>query len=208
MADNTLRVAAGRGVGSAEARRLRRQGQIPAVVYGHGMDALAVAVPGRDLRTALSTEAGLNAVITLELGDRRYLALTREIQRHPVRGTVVHVDFQVVDPDESVAAEVPVLLVGEALQVAHGDGVVDQLLFTMAVHAKPGEIPSSLEVDVTDLTIGGAIRVSEVALPAGVTADHEAETVVVMGVPPRTQTRAEAASEAAESAASGDSVEG
>jgi len=204
MAENTLRVAAGRGIGSAESRRLRRQGDIPAVVYGHGMEAVAVSVPGRELRAALTTEAGLNAVLTLQVDDRRFLALTREIQRHPVRGTVVHVDFQVVDPDESVAAEVPVLLTGEALQVAHGDGVVDQQLFTMTVHAKPGEIPSSLEVDISELTIGGAIRVAEVGLPAGVTADLDAETVVVMGVPPRTQARGEGEGE---EAAAGDGTE-
>lgn len=204
MAENTLRVAAGRGIGSAESRRLRRQGDIPAVVYGHGMEAVAVSVPGRELRAALTTEAGLNAVLTLQVDDRRFLALTREIQRHPVRGTVVHVDFQVVDPDESVAAEVPVLLTGEALQVAHGDGVVDQQLFTMTVHAKPGEIPSSLEVDISELTIGGAIRVAEVGLPAGVTADLDAETVVVMGVPPRTQARGEGEDE---EAAAGDGTE-
>lgn len=204
MAENTLRVAAGRGIGSAESRRLRRQGDIPAVVYGHGMDAVAVSVPGRELRAALTTEAGLNAVLTLQVDDRRFLALTREIQRHPVRGTVVHVDFQVVDPDESVAAEVPVMLTGEALHVAHGDGVVDQQLFTMTVHAKPGEIPSSLEVDISELTIGGAIRVAEVGLPAGVTADLDAETVVVMGVPPRTQARDEGEGE---EAAAGDGTE-
>lgn len=205
MAENTLRAVAGRGVGSAESRRLRRQGDIPAVVYGHGMEAVAVAVPGRELRAALSTEAGLNAVLTVQVDDRRYLALTREIQRHPVRGTVVHVDFQVVDPDESVAAEVPVTLIGEALHVAHGDGVVDQQLFTMTVHAKPGEIPTSLEVDIAELTIGGAIRVADVALPAGVTADLDAETVVVLGVPPRTQARGEG--EGAE-ASPGDGGEG
>ena len=204
MAENTLRAATGRGTGSAEARRLRRQGGIPAVVYGHGMEAVALSVAGAELRAALSTDAGLNAVITLQVDDRQYLALTREIQRHPVRGTVTHVDFQVVNPDESVLAEVPVTLVGEAIEVAHGDGVVDQLLFTLPVHAKPAEIPNSLEVDISALTVGGTIRVAEVALPAGVTTDLDDDTVLVMGVPPRVQTRAEAAAEAGETLPAGD----
>lgn len=207
MAENTLRAVTGRGLGSAEARRLRRQGAIPAVVYGHGMQAQALSVAAPELRAALSTDAGLNAVITLQVDDRQYLALTREIQRHPVRGTVTHVDFQVVNPDESVLAEVPVNLVGEAIEVAHGDGVVDQLLFTLPVHAKPAEIPNSLEVDISALTVGGAIRVAEVTLPAGVTTDLDDETVVVMGVPPRVQTRAEAAAESGETVP-GDEAEG
>ncbi|MDA8279246.1 MAG: 50S ribosomal protein L25 [Actinomycetota bacterium] len=185
MAEITLRATAGRGIGSSESRRLRREGQIPAVVYGHGMEAVAVAVSGRELRAALSTDAGLNAVLSLQVEGNQYLALTREIQRHPVRGTVVHVDFQVVDPDEAVAAEVPVVLVGEALAVAHGDGVVDQQLFTLTVHATPSQIPTSVEVDVSELTIGGSIRVADVVLPRGVVTDLDPEAAVVHGAPPR-----------------------
>lgn len=201
MAEITLRAAAGRGTGSSESRRLRRQGQVPAVVYGHGMEARSVAVVGRELRTALSTEAGLNAVISLDVDGQRYTALTREIQRHPVRGTVLHVDFQVVDPNESVAAEVPVVLVGEAVEVGHADGVVEQQLFTLTVKAKPSLIPTSIEVDVQSLTVGGTIRIGDITLPAGAETELDPETVVVMGVPPRVQTRAEEAAGAAEAAA-------
>ncbi len=201
MAEITLRATAGRGIGSSEARRLRREGQIPAVVYGHGMEAIAVAVSKRDLRTVLGTDAGSNAVLSLHIGGDRYLALAREIQRHPVRGTVVHVDFQVVDPDEAVSADVPVVLVGEATAVAHGDGIVDQQLFTLTVQATPSRIPSSIEVDVSGLTIGGAVRVAEVVLPPGVTTDVDPETTVVHGAPPRVQARAEGAAEGAEAAA-------
>lgn len=201
MAEITLRATVGRGTGSAESRRLRREGQVPAVVYGHGMQARAVAVVGRELRTALSTDAGLNAVIGLDVDGERYMALTREIQRHPVRGTVQHVDFQVVDPNESVAAEVPVVLTGEALEVAHADGVVEQQLFTLTVKAKPSDIPTSIEVDVTDLTVGGSIRISDISLPAGAETELDPDTSLVMGAPPRVQTRAEEAAEAADAAA-------
>jgi large subunit ribosomal protein L25 len=148
-------------------------------------------VDGRELRAALSGDAGLNAVLALQVDGERYTALTREIQRHPVRGTVMHVDFQVVDPDESVTAEVPVVLVGDAIEVAHADGVVDQQLFTMLVRAKPSEIPTAIDVDVSQLTVGGTIRVGEVALPAGAVAELDADTVVVMGLPPRVAARGE-----------------
>ncbi len=208
MAEITLRATAGRGIGSSESRRLRREGQIPAVVYGHGMEAVAVAVSGRELRAALSTDAGLNAVLSLQVEGSQYLALTREIQRHPVRGTVVHVDFQVVDPDEAVAAEVPVVLVGEALAVAHGDGVVDQQLFTLTVHATPSQIPTSVEVDVSELTIGGSIRVADVVLPRGVVTDLDPEAAVVHGAPPRVQARGEGEGGAEAGAAPAGSVEG
>lgn len=204
MADNTLRAATGRRPGSAESRRLRRQGHVPAVVYGHGMEALAVAVGGRELRNALSTEAGVNAVLDLDVDGRTYTAMAREIQRHPVRGTVLHVDFQVVNPDESVGADVQVVLVGDAVEVAHADGVVDQLLFTLPVKAKPGDIPTSVEIDVSGLTVGGSVRVGELTLPAGVMTELDPETVVVLGVPSRVQTRAEDAEGTAEGeAASG-----
>lgn len=200
MADITLRAAVGRGTGSAQSRRLRHAGHVPAVIYGHGMDALPVAVVGRDLRTALSTGAGLNAVLSLDVDGRQYTAMAREIQRHPVRGTVLHVDFQVVDANEQVSADVPVILVGDALEVAHADGVVDQQLFTLTVTAKPSEIPTSLEVDVSQLTVGGSIRVGELALPTGASTDVDPEAMVVLGVPPRVQTRAEEAAEHGEGA--------
>jgi large subunit ribosomal protein L25 len=191
MAEITLRASAGRRTGSSESRRLRRQGLIPAVVYGHGMEARPVAVDGRELRAALSGDAGLNAVLALQVDGERYTALTREIQRHPVRGTVLHVDFQVVDPDESVTAEVPVVLTGDAVEVAHADGVVDQQLFTLTVRAKPSEIPTVIEVDISGLTVGGTIRAGEIALPAGAGAELDPDTVVVMGLPPRVQARGE-----------------
>jgi large subunit ribosomal protein L25 len=160
---------------------------IPGIVYGHGTDPISVAVGARDLRIALSGESGTNALLSLKAGGQSYLTLAREIQRHPVKGTVTHVDFQIVRRDEVIAAEVPITLVGEAIEVHHGDGLVDQQLFTLAVRAKPADIPSSVEVDVSTLVIGGAIRVADLALPAGVTADLDGEATIVTGQPPRVQ---------------------
>ena len=110
-------------VGSRPTRRLRSSGRIPAVVYGDGVGPLAVSVEGRALRHALSTPAGLNAVLSVHVGADEYVALAREIQRHPVRGTVTHVDFIIVRRDEVISADVPIVLVGEALEVHHGDGL-------------------------------------------------------------------------------------
>lgn len=212
MPEITLHAEVGRSLGSRPARRLRAEGKIPGVVYGHGTDPVPVAVAGRELRVALSGESGTNALLSLETGEATYLALARVLQRHPVKGTVTHVDFQIVRRDEILSAEVPVSLVGEAIEVNHGDGLVDQQLFTLTIQARPADIPTVLEVDISGLTIGSAIRVAELALPAGVTTDLDGEAVVVSGQPPRVSGEAEAEGEGtpsqAEAAGAGTATEG
>ncbi|MGO9458392.1 MAG: 50S ribosomal protein L25 [Acidimicrobiales bacterium] len=187
MPEITLHAEVGRPLGSRPARRLRHDGMIPGVVYGHGTEPVAVAVAARDLRIALSGESGSNTLLSLVAGDQTFLTLAREMQRHPVRGTVTHVDFQIVRRDEIIAAEVPITIIGEALEVAHGDGLVDQQLFNLPVRARPADIPSVVEVDVTSLTIGGALRVADLVLPDGVTTDLDDEVAIVTGQPPRVQ---------------------
>jgi len=191
MAEITLVAEVGRATGTRPSRRLRREGRVPAVVYGNGVDAVPVTVAARDLRAALSTGAGLNAVLSLQVGDRRYIAMAREIQRHPVRGTVQHVDFQVVDPDRPVGADVPVVLVGDPVELHHHDGILDQQVFTLSVRARPADIPAHLEADVSRLTVGGVVRVGDIHLPPGVSTDTDPEVIVAIGEPPRVQ-RAEA----------------
>ncbi len=187
MPEITLHAEIGRPLGSRPARRLRADGKIPGVVYGHGTDPVPVAIVGRELRVALSGESGTNALLSLDAGDQTFLTLARELQRHPIKGTVTHVDFQIVRRDEIIAAEVPVNLVGEAIEVHHGDGLVDQQLFTLPVRARPADIPNAVEVDISTLTIGGAVRIADLQLPSGVTTDLEEDAVVVSGQPPRLQ---------------------
>jgi large subunit ribosomal protein L25 len=181
MEEVALAAETGRPTGSAAARRLRATGKIPAVLYGHGIDPQALVVDGRQLRLALNQEAGLNALLTLDVGGQSHLAMARQLQRHPVRGTVDHVDFVIVRRDEIVSAEVPVHLVGEATAVNRADGLVEQQVFTLTVLATPGNIPTSIEVDISGLTIGDAIRVGDLPLPAGVTTEIDPEEPVVAG---------------------------
>lgn len=167
--------------GSRPSGRLRAVGKIPGVIYGHGLEPIPVAVDARDLRHALNTDAGVNALLDLQVDGTSHLTLARDLQRDPVRNVVVHVDFLVVRRDEVVSAEVPVVLTGEATKVRQGDGVVDQQVFTLTVHATPGEIPAAIEVDISELAIGDAIRVSDLGLPAGVRTDVDGEEPVVVG---------------------------
>jgi large subunit ribosomal protein L25 len=180
MAEITLAAQAGRPTGSGACNRLRAAGRIPAVVYGHGMDPLAISVEGRDLRSALTTESGLNALLSLDVDGTSHLTLAREIQRHPVRHSVTHVDFQIVRRDEIVSAEVPVTLTGEAQQVAMNQGVIEQPLISLTVQAVPDRIPNSIEVDISALAIGDTIRVADLPLSEGVTTEVDGDEAVVI----------------------------
>jgi large subunit ribosomal protein L25 len=198
MADVTLVAEVGRPSGSRATRRLRREGKIPGVIYGHGTDPVPVAVVARELRIALNGEAGANQLLSLQTGATTYLTLAREMQRHPVAQTVTHVDFQIVRRDEVIAADVPVVLIGEALEVHHGDGLVDQQMFSLPIKARPADIPTSLEVDITELIIGAQLRVSDLVLPPGVSTEIDPETAIVIGQPPRVVVLEEGAEEVEE----------
>jgi large subunit ribosomal protein L25 len=126
------------------------------------------------------------------------------MQRHPVAQTVTHVDFVIVRRDEVISADVPITLVGEAIEVHHGDGLVEQQMFTLPINALPTAIPSSIEADVSELTIGGQVRVSDLTLPAGVTTDIDPETAIAIGQPPRVVTEEQPAEGEGEEAAEGE----
>jgi large subunit ribosomal protein L25 len=208
MPEVTLAARTGRVTGTRPTRRLRADGWIPGVVYGHGTEPVAVAVGAREFQIALSSEAGLNTLLSLEVDGKSYLTLARDIQRHPVRHTVSHVDFLIVRRDEVISAEIPINLVGEAIEVQHGDGVVEQQLFTLAIKARPADIPPSVDIDISDLTIGGSLHVSDITVPSGVELETDTETSVVAGQPPRVQAVEEAEAEAAEAAEGAEPVEG
>jgi large subunit ribosomal protein L25 len=165
--------------GTRPARRLRGEGKVPGVVYGLGADPVTLTVEWRELRAALVTEQGLNAVINLEIDGQRTPTLVKDMQRHPVRRNVLHVDFIRVDLDKTVDVEVTVHLEGEAELVSREGGVVDQVLQALLITAKPADIPSGLSVDISGLEIGEALRVSDIVLPAGVTTPVDPDDPVV-----------------------------
>ena len=179
MAEITLAATTGRTTGSRASGRLRASGKVPATLYGLSGDPVAVAVDWRELRHALTGEAGLNALINLEVdGHESALTIVKEMQRHPIKRNVLHVDFLRVSRDQAISVEVPVVLHGEAAAVREG-GVVDQGLYFLHVAAKPADIPNEITVDITGLSIGDAIRVGDLQLPAGATTDVDPEETVV-----------------------------
>ena len=204
MDEVSLVADVGRVKGSSESRRLRRAGKVPAVLYGHGIEPIDVAVSSRELRAALMSDSGLNTLISLDVAGDKHLAMARQLQRHPTRRSIDHVDFVIVRRDEVITAEVPVHLVGEAQEVERADGMVEQGMFTLEVHAKPADIPNAIEVDISGLAIGEAIRVADLKLPAGVTTEVDPEETVVAGATTRMAVETEAEEEAAAAAAEDD----
>jgi large subunit ribosomal protein L25 len=185
--DTTLSVTLRTPEGTRAARRLRTEELIPAVVYGQGTEPTPVTVERRQLRLALSGAAGLNTVLALKVGDAAPKpAVVKELQRHPIRRTVSHVDFLLVDLDRAIEADVPLTLVGEPVELNRMAGMAEQLLATLRVSAKPAEMPTEIAVDISGLAVGGAIRVGDVVLPDGVTTSVNVETSVVVGSETRT----------------------
>jgi large subunit ribosomal protein L25 len=183
MSEDLVLVAeTGRETGTRPSRRMRREGNVPATLYGLGQDAETIAVAWRELRRVLTTDAGVNAFIHLEVDGQRQATLVKEIQRHPVRRDVIHVDFLRVDPKKTLDVEVSIELTGEAEAVTRAGGIVQQLLHSLVVSTRPDNIPNSLELDISEMTIDGDLRVRDLILPAGVTTDADPDDVVAQGL--------------------------
>jgi large subunit ribosomal protein L25 len=149
------------------------------VLYGRGAEPAPISVEWRDLRSALTTDKGLNALLTLKIDGSSTKAIVKEMQRHPVRRDVLHIDFLAVDVDKPITTDVPLVLEGEPEKVIRDDGVVEQILNVLIVTAKPDAIPGHIAVDVSDLEIGQHITVGDLQLPADVTTETDPEDTIV-----------------------------
>ena len=197
MAEIKLQATTGRSLGSGPSKRIRVEGKVPGVVYGLDADPIPVTVEWKPLREALTTEAGLNALIDLEIDGEVALTIVKELQRHPIKGNVIHLDFLRVSADAEISVDVPVVITGEAENVERNDGTVDHLLFTLTVNAKPADIPNEIEVDISGLGFDSPIRVGDLVLPAGVSTDVDPEEAVVVAQQASNEADAIAAADAA-----------
>ena len=198
MADLVLNTEEKTTIGSRSSRRLRRDGKVPGVLYGLEQDPEIFSVDYGELRGALTTDAGLNALIQLSINGTNQLTILKTLQRHPVKDEVIHVDFVRVDPKQELAVEVPIVLEGIAKKVTDQNGMVDQTMFSLSVLSLPDAIPNELTADVSELEINDAIRVSDVVLPEGVRTEVDSEETIAVGTVTRSTMESIAADEASE----------
>jgi large subunit ribosomal protein L25 len=179
-------------LGSAESRRLRRQGLVPGVLYGRERP-VAISIGEHDLRVALTGDSGANAVMDVVVdGGATHASVLKDYQRHPVRGTITHVDLQEVRLDQPIHATVPVHLTGEAVGTKVG-GVLTQALMEINVEALPMEVPASVDFDVSGLELGASAQLGQIALPDGVTLLDDPETTLASVTQPTRVEEPEAA---------------
>jgi large subunit ribosomal protein L25 len=184
MATARLGASARINGGKGAARALRREGRVPAVIYGHGREPQALSVATRELEKLLSQIAAGSTVIELDLDGRGARTLIREIQRHPVKRSILHVDFLELVAGERISVRVPLVYVGTPEGVRVGGGMLDQVLHEVEIEADPADIPNHIDVDVSAMQIAQALHVGDLPLPAGVTAlDDAALTVCTVQAP-------------------------
>ena len=183
MAEVKLTATTRADTGKGAARRSRAAGKVPAVVYGRGMEPVPVEVDRREFVTALHTDAGMTVLLNIQLDGKSITTLARELQRDPVRGTLLHADFVQVDLKQDVEVEVPVHLVGEA-SGAKGGGVLEHPLFAVQVRCLPTEVPEAIDADISHLDIGDTLRVADLPRSDAYEILNDPDTVVASVVAP------------------------
>jgi len=175
------------GTGKGAARKLRQSGRVPAVLYGSGMDALHLTLDAMEVEHLFAAISVENTIVELDIeGEKQsHQTLVREIQAHPVRNSLVHVDFLRIQKGVAVDVEVPVHLVGTPIGVKQHGGVLEQIIHEIEVRCIPSMIPESFEVDVSGLDIDDAIRVSDLEFEEGVVPTVEKERTVCLVAAPR-----------------------
>ena len=189
--------------GKGAARTLRRQGQVPAVIYGRGREPLPLSLNARDLDKLLAHIQAESTVIEVTVGGQTAKTLIREIQRHPIRRQILHVDFQALVAGEKVIVNIPIVLNGIPEGVRLEGGVLDQTLRELEIEVDPADIPDHAEIDITNMVIGDSLHVSDIKLPANVRVLDDPETSVAVLAAPRAVIEETPAVEALEGAAEG-----
>jgi large subunit ribosomal protein L25 len=184
MASAQLSANARDNGGKGAARKLRADGRIPAVVYGHGREPQPLSINTRELERLLDHIAAESTVIDLDIDGKGARTLIREIQRHPFKRQILHVDFQELVAGEKISVRVPIVLVGVPDGVRMDGGMLDQTMRELEIEVDPSNIPNHIEIDVTKLTIGSSVHVRELPLPEGVEVlDDEDASVCVVSAP-------------------------
>src|SRR5262245_61880498 len=201
MATAQLSAKARTTSGKGSSRSLRREGQLPAVIYGHARAPLTLSVPEREFERLLERVAAENTVIELSIDGAMSRTLIREIQRHPVRRHVLHVDFQELVAGERMVVNIPIVLQGTPEGVRNNGGILSQIMQELECRVDPLNMPGHIDVDVTGIAIGHSIHVSEITIPEGVEVLDDPESTIAVVAAPKEEEVAPAAGEAPEAAA-------
>jgi large subunit ribosomal protein L25 len=184
MATATLSASVRADRGTGVARKLRQNGQIPAVIYGHGREPQSLAVVTRDIDKLLSQFSAASTVIDLTVGGGTVRTLIREIQRHPFKRHILHIDFQELVAGEKITVSVPLRFTGTAEGVRNSGGILEETMHQVHLRVDPSNIPDHIDVDVTHLTIGHSLHIRDIQLPEGVTVlDDTKATICVCAAP-------------------------
>jgi len=179
------------GVGRIAVNKLKQQGLVPAVIYGGAGEPQTLQVSSREIRTLLSHAVGENILVDLEINHSgtvtSSMALIQEVQRNPLGGAVLHVDFRAVSRDHAITAVIPVEPIGEANGVKNFGGLLEQNLRTLEIECLPQDLPEIISVDVSALNIGDAIHIKDIKLPEGVKATHDPELTVFIVAAPKVE---------------------
>ena len=200
MSETALVVESRANTGKGAARKLRAAGRVPAILYGQGWESVPLTLDPRALEKVLKS-GGANTLLDLTVEGRSDLgspvALVKELQRHPIRGTILHADLYQVDLTKTVEVEVPIHLLGKAKGIDFG-GILEHSLREVALECLPRSIPASIEVDVSNMEIGDVIHVRDLVLPPGVSLVSDPDLGVVhVALPAAEETPVAAAAEAA-----------
>ncbi len=190
MAQSTLNVLKRKRMGKSGAREIRKEGNVPAVLYGKGTEPISLVINPSELKTALSTEAGENTLLEIKLkegeADIPKLSLLRDIQYDYLTNKPIHFDFQALDMKKKITVAVPVHIEGRAKGVKEG-GILEEILREISVECLPVDIPNSYVVDVTELEVGHSIHISIIEEQEGVTILHDPEDTIVTVLAPKVE---------------------
>lgn len=198
MASASLTASNRTSVGKGGARKLRAAGKIPAVIYGHARKPQSVTLDNHELERLLEKIAALSTVIELSIDGTASKTLIRELQRDPVRRSIIHVDFQELVAGEKVSVRVRIGYEGSPAGVREGGGIFEEALHEVEIEVDPANIPERLVVDVTELKLGHSLHVSDIKLPAGVTLVTDASVTICIVSAPKEEEAPVAATAAVE----------
>lgn len=184
MSSASLSASVRAETGKGAARKIRQGGNIPAVIYGHGREPQSLTINARDTDKLLKSIAISSTVIDLSIDGKSARTLIREVQRHPFKRTITHIDFQELVAGETVSVQIPIVYVGVPEGVRLEGGLLDQIMHQLHIEVDPSSIPNHIDVDVSALKIGKSLHVSDLVLPAGIKVlDEPGTTVCIVQVP-------------------------